>query len=387
MCFRARKTKLDPYKAMIDVRLREFPRRIRLREKPPPPPRYIALSLLRSAYLMGFSLLGREGYRYAESEALPQVREQILKPDDWQGFVPALFCDLGEWKLGDNVVVLNLGTNPHYWIVKFDYHAVVLPCGGAAERFGEVLRRGPNMQPGGFATWKPVPLERHPVLAGALPDDADLEEGGLIGRRIEAMVRGDRMEWLVVDHQGGKIIALPIKPKEEQSGRDIVDLTEIGRTGTNSPGSNSLFMALPRSYDVGHDLVRDFGKARKATTPGLVGGAIEFPVRDRLEKILPHGIGVGSGCVIAAANSRQKGHVVPNTEDPAAIIVVVVVAAENSPVPVSARATMVPEATLRRADRAPVAHLNRHGRFPRVRTAPALRHSRTQSQRQRPAAS
>ena len=50
--------------------------------------------------------------------------------------------------------------------------------------------------------------------------------------------------------------------------------------------------------DVGRDLVTQFAKARKATTPDLVGDAMEQPIRDRLDQILPRGIGVGSGCVI-----------------------------------------------------------------------------------------
>ena len=59
--------------------------------------------------------------------------------------------------------------------------------------------------------------------------------------------------------------------------------------------------------NIGCELVRDFGKARMATTPDLVGDAMERPVRRRLEQILPLGIGVGSGCVIDTdgGTSRQ----------------------------------------------------------------------------------
>ncbi len=58
---------------------------------------------------------------------------------------------------------------------------------------------------------------------------------------------------------------------------------------------------------IGHDLVRAFDDAREATTPELVGDAMEQPVRDRLEQILPRGIAVGSGCVIdiKGGTSRQ----------------------------------------------------------------------------------
>ena len=58
---------------------------------------------------------------------------------------------------------------------------------------------------------------------------------------------------------------------------------------------------------IGRDLVRAFDDAREATTPELVGDAMERPVRDRLEHVLPRGIAVGSGCVIDTngGTSRQ----------------------------------------------------------------------------------
>ncbi len=58
---------------------------------------------------------------------------------------------------------------------------------------------------------------------------------------------------------------------------------------------------------VGHSLVAAFTMARKATTPTLIGDAMESSVRERLMQILPKGIGVGSGCVIDTfgGTSRQ----------------------------------------------------------------------------------
>ena len=52
--------------------------------------------------------------------------------------------------------------------------------------------------------------------------------------------------------------------------------------------------------DIGVDLVNDFERARGATSPSAVGDAMEVPVRERLEQILPRGIAVGSGFVIDA---------------------------------------------------------------------------------------
>ncbi len=49
---------------------------------------------------------------------------------------------------------------------------------------------------------------------------------------------------------------------------------------------------------IGTRLVEQFENARAATSPSAVGDAMESPVRDQLEQILPRGIGVGSGFVI-----------------------------------------------------------------------------------------
>ena len=58
--------------------------------------------------------------------------------------------------------------------------------------------------------------------------------------------------------------------------------------------------------DIGVELVRAFETARSATTAGLVGDAMETPVRERLEQVLPQGIGVGSGCVIDTRGNTSR---------------------------------------------------------------------------------
>ena len=49
---------------------------------------------------------------------------------------------------------------------------------------------------------------------------------------------------------------------------------------------------------IGRRLVEQFDTARTATSPSTVGAAMEQPVREQLQQILPRGIGVGSGFVI-----------------------------------------------------------------------------------------
>lgn len=57
---------------------------------------------------------------------------------------------------------------------------------------------------------------------------------------------------------------------------------------------------------VGRDLVRDFDRARTATTPGLVGSAMERSVRKALKTLLPYGAAIGSGCVIDSQHQTSR---------------------------------------------------------------------------------
>ena len=81
------------------------------------------------------------------------------------------------------------------------------------------------------------------------------------------------------------------------------------RPSNRSPRSSAMEASFDSAQfvaDVGHDLVTAFTRARKGTTPGLVGDATERPVRDRLEQILPRGIAVGSGCIIDTNGNTSR---------------------------------------------------------------------------------
>ena len=72
------------------------------------------------------------------------------------------------------------------------------------------------------------------------------------------------------------------------------------------------FDPIAYANSVGEDLVTAFDRAGVATTPGFVGSSREKVAKDKLEQLLPPGIGVGSGCVIdsSGGTSRQMDVVI-----------------------------------------------------------------------------
>ena len=69
---------------------------------------------------------------------------------------------------------------------------------------------------------------------------------------------------------------------------------------------NSTFNAAEFIKDIGVLLVHAYDGARKATTPGLVGSAIENPVRSLLATVLPSGLSVGTGCVVDSYDTTSR---------------------------------------------------------------------------------
>lgn len=66
------------------------------------------------------------------------------------------------------------------------------------------------------------------------------------------------------------------------------------------------FDPITYANSVGKDLVSAFERANRATTPGLVGSAKEKAARNKLEHILPAGIGVGCGCIIDSYGKTSR---------------------------------------------------------------------------------
>lgn len=58
--------------------------------------------------------------------------------------------------------------------------------------------------------------------------------------------------------------------------------------------------------EIAEDVISNFDRASRATTPGLKGAARENEIRRKLEGLLPPGVGVGSGCIIDIDGNVSK---------------------------------------------------------------------------------
>ena len=191
---------------------------IRIRFKPSPHPKHVMASALRSAFLMVFSLLGREGYRYVESEPIRPIREQILKPGG--EIFPPFFCGFTRRENSPgNLIMLNFGCRPYFWLVKIAELGVLLPCGGgSAEDLKEVMRMQDQMKSGiRLCKWLPMPFGRQPTERARAHVDTALGDGDLIGLQSEEP-DDDGKYWIMVDSQGPVGTTVQIQSARPRSG-------------------------------------------------------------------------------------------------------------------------------------------------------------------------
>ena len=135
---------------------------------------YVAVSWLKSAYLSVFSLLGEQGYRYAESTVASLIRKQIREPEQKH----ISWC--GGWfeqKVPDDWIYMRL-THPQCWIVKMGKVLVFLPKTGD-DGFYENIRPFESGQPfqlGKAYFWQPCKFNAQLAVSIGLKDRAKLDE-------------------------------------------------------------------------------------------------------------------------------------------------------------------------------------------------------------------
>ena len=187
-----------------------------------PESHHVAVSWLRSAYLLVFSLLGQEGYRYAQSPALQPIREQIMNPDEVRikgalgGKVSGVDFPVGP------VILLNPGHELPCWAVKMGDKSVLLPCGGSTDRFRQLTRPtiDVSVKNDRMGLWASRQFRNESVMSFAINREADGDDIDFIGGRLEIQTEsGDVWEWIIVDSQSNHVMALPLRAKgDEQDG-------------------------------------------------------------------------------------------------------------------------------------------------------------------------
>ena len=156
---------------------------------------HVNVSLLRSSYLLVFSLLGIYGYRYAESEAICKVREQIMNPEK-----KIVDCRIGSFSgLEEDLILISFqfGTKSFFWSVKIGGRGILLPCGGSIEQLRHLAHVPDNMDmmQGSFGHWVPAQFGNGVTVVSTIRGENDMVDGELIGTRGENSMEGKMWEW------------------------------------------------------------------------------------------------------------------------------------------------------------------------------------------------
>ena len=159
----------------------------------------ILLGLLKSAYLMVFSLLGAAGYRYAHGEAVSSIREQLLSPEKELIRPLVGFTDTAN---AEHAVLLL--TEYQCWAVKIRTDLVILPPGGSIDRYRRLAGAlEPPLPLGSTVQWTAPKFGGSPTYGKK--SDA-LKTKHLFG----ASFPNPRQDYVVVYEEADMVAVLPV---------------------------------------------------------------------------------------------------------------------------------------------------------------------------------
>ena len=193
-------------------------------------PHYESVSMIKSAYLMVFSLMGAGGYKFAESVALKPVRDQIMNPEKR---ILTNFCVEGTMpettKTKKQMVFLYHATVTPLWIVPmWDEKVVLLPCGGPKpiDEFvvpGNEITIANNQLTG----WTTCRFDESVRITGSVSEESGIADGTLVGTTGLVPTDKGEWEWMIVDHYMGQFVALPFCPAGENPRSDSLYVVEM----------------------------------------------------------------------------------------------------------------------------------------------------------------
>ena len=228
---------------------------------------YEAVSMIKSAYLMVFSLMGANGYTFAENIGLRPVREQIMNPGKKileSGFIGTMRLDSEDYRRLDRPVVFLCRTEGlPFWIVPmWDDKVVLLSC-GASEPIDKLTinSKEASISPGSLIGWVSRKFNSSSAIGGTVSEeDNDCGSESLAGT-VGGAFPTSKGGWLfvMVFHQKEDYVALPFCPENGLPASDaikVVDmLSEQEAVGRNLDKSQLTSTNL-RSWRMGHPVTR-----------------------------------------------------------------------------------------------------------------------------------
>ena len=192
------------------------------------------VSMIKTAYLMVFSLMGENGYRFAENIGLEPVREQIRNPEKkvlQGGFIGTMQLDSEDYrKLDRPVVFLCRGADVPFWIVPmWDDRAVLLSC-GAKEPIDKLVmnRQDASIPVGSVVGWISRRFNSSSAIGGAVDEANTGPRESLVGT-VGGSFPTSKGGWLfvMVFHQGNKFVALPYCPEDGIPTSDTLNIVDM----------------------------------------------------------------------------------------------------------------------------------------------------------------
>ena len=195
---------------------------------------YEFVSMLKSAYLMVFSLMGANGYAFAENIGLQPVREQIMNPDKKilkDGFIGTFRFDSDDYrKLDRSLVFLCRTMELPFWIVPmWNDKAILLSC-GATEPIDELVMtpKEADIPLSSLVGWVSRRFNSSVAIGGTVGEETNDRDDSLAGT-IGGPFPTSKGGWLFVTvfHQVKAFVALPFCPEDSlpaSDGMSVVDM-------------------------------------------------------------------------------------------------------------------------------------------------------------------
>ena len=223
-----------------------------------------------------FSLLGVNGYKFAENIGLKPVREQIMNPEKKileGGFLGTMRLESEDYrKLHRSAVFLCRTASLPFWIIPlWNNYTVILSCGGTEPIDRLVMDAKDFTIPNSsLIGWVSCRFNSSAAISGTVDQGDNVSNASLAGT-FGGPVSTNKGGWLyvVVFHQSKKYIALPLcheddlppsdgisivdmLSKQEVIGRNL-DITKMASTNVGSWAKEVLITAIPMDGEASTD--------------------------------------------------------------------------------------------------------------------------------------